>query len=108
MISKLNLNLFTNNRKWKYNLSNKELISKYVREAKNLNHNILFELDKNKNPGWNGETNYLQVEYMQGQLSIIREIVHQLRQESEYIDKLPNDYFKIDYQLGKAFKELSD
>jgi hypothetical protein len=101
----LNFSLFTNNRKWKYNLNKQELISKYVREAKNLNRNILFEL--NKTP-WDGETDYMHVKYMQGQLSIIREIVHQLRQESEYIDKLPNDYFKIDYQLGKAFKELSD
>jgi hypothetical protein len=71
------------------------MIQQYVREAKNLNHNIIFEIDKNKNSAWNGETNYKMVEYMKGQLSIIREVVHYLRNETEFLDKQP-----IDYKLG--------
>ena len=66
-----------------------------MREAKNLNHNIIFELKKNDNPVWNGETNYKLVEYMRGQLSIIREVVHYLRNETEFLDKQ-----SIDYKLG--------
>jgi hypothetical protein len=71
----------------------KRLIEKYTREAKNLNHNILFEL--NKKTAWDGETNYKLVEYMRGQLSIIREVVHYLRNEKEFLDKQ-----SIDYKLG--------
>jgi len=76
-------------------LKKQEIIQKYVREAKNLNHNIIFELKKNDNPVWNGETNYKLVEYMRGQLSIIREVVHYLRNETEFLDKQ-----SIDYKLG--------
>lgn len=76
-------------------LNKKQIIQKYVREAKNLNHNIQFELKKNDNIAWNGETNYKLVEYMRGQLSIIREIVHYLRNEEDFLHKQ-----NIDYQLG--------
>jgi hypothetical protein len=76
-------------------MNKKQIIQKYVREAKNLNHNIIFEIDKNNNIGWNGETNYKLVEYMRGQLSIIREIVHYMRNETEFLEKQ-----SIDYKLG--------
>jgi hypothetical protein len=77
----------------------KKLIEKYTREAKNLNHNILFEIDKNKNIAWNGETDYKMVEYMKGQLSIIREVVHYLRNEDNFLDNQ-----SIDYKLGSPIK----
>ena len=70
----------------------KQLIQKYVREAKNLNHNIQFEL--NKTP-WDGKTDIRMVEYMRGQLSIIREVVHYLRNETEFLEKQ-----SICYKLG--------
>ena len=70
----------------------KQMIEKYTREAKNLNHNINFEL--NKTP-WDGEINYKIVEYMRGQLSIMREVVHYLRNETEFLEKQ-----SIDYKLG--------
>ena len=77
----------------------KKLIEKYTREAKNLNHNILFEIDKNKNIAWNGETDYKMVEYMKGQLSIIREVVHYLRNEDNFLENQ-----SIDYKLGSPIK----
>lgn len=76
-------------------MNKQKLIEKYTQEAKNLNHNIIFELKKNDNPVWNGETNYKMVEYMRGQLSIIREIVHVLKNEEDFLHKQ-----SIDYQLG--------
>ncbi len=84
-------------------MNKQKLIQKYVREAKNLNHNILFEIDKNKNPGWNGETDIKMVEYMKGQLSIIREIVHFLRDDLEYSSDI-SQKFGIDYVLGDPIK----
>ena len=75
-----------------------KLIAKYVREANNLNHNILFELDKAKNEAWNGPVNYKMVEYMRGQLSIIREVVHILRDNMEVSDII--EKLDLDYQLG--------
>lgn len=75
------------------------MINKYIREAKNLNHNIQFEIDKNKNPAWNGETDYKMVEYMRGQLSIIREVVHFMRDGFEYSSDI-TQRFGIDYALG--------
>jgi hypothetical protein len=87
-------------------LKQKQLIEKYTREAKNLNHNIKFELDKNKNPVWNGETNYKMVEYMRGQLSIIREVVHLLRDGFEYSSDITQK-FGIDYSLGDSI-DLTD
>jgi hypothetical protein len=77
-------------------MKQKQLIEKYTREAKNLNHNILFEL--NKTP-WNGETDIKLVEYMRGQLSIIREVVHLLRDGFEYPSDITQK-FGIDYFLG--------
>lgn len=76
-------------------MNKKQMIQKYVREAKNLNHNIIFELKKNDNPAWNGQTNHKLVEYMRGQLSIIREVVHYLRQEDQFLEVQ-----SIDYKLG--------
>jgi len=78
-------------------LNKKQLLQKYLREANNLNHNIKFELDKGDLPSWNGQTNHKMVEYMRGQLSIIREVVHILR--GEY-DNLFDGSFPIDYILG--------
>ena len=78
-------------------MNKKQLLEKYLREADNLNHNIKFEIDKNKNIAWNGETNYKLVDYMQGQLSIMREVVHFLK--GEY-DHLFDGSFPIDYILG--------
>lgn len=78
-------------------MNKKQLLEKYLREANNLNHNIKFELEKGDKPSWNGQTNHKLVDYMQGQLSIIREVVHFLR--GEY-DHLFDNSFPIDYILG--------
>ena len=81
--------------------TNSQLIREYTRQAKNLDHNICFEIDKNKNPGWNGQTDYKMVEYMKGQLSIIREILNWLQNGDTWRDDQ-----KVDYRLGSALREI--
>ena len=81
--------------------TNNELIKEYERQAKNLDHNICFEIDKNKNPGWNGSTDIKMVEYMRGQLSIIREILNWLDNGDTW-----RDNEKVDYRLGNAIREI--
>jgi len=85
-------------------MNKKQLLEKYLIEANNLNHNIKFELDKNKNSAWNGQTNHKLVEYMRGQLCIMREVVHFLRDGLEYSSDITQK-FGIDYSLGDAIDQ---
>ena len=82
-------------------MNKKELIQKYTKEAGNLNHNIILELQKGHDtPNWNGQCDFKMVEYMKGQLSIIREVVHLLRDDFKYPSEI-TEKFDIDYFLGE-------
>ena len=76
-----------------------QFIQKYKQQENNLNHNILFELDK-PNQWFGLESDYKTVEYMRGQLSIIREIINYLETGNGYID-IDRDNKTLDYILGK-------
>ena len=78
-------------------MNKKELIKQYTRQAKNLNHNIKHEIEK-PTQLFNPKTDLMMVEYMKGQLSVIREIIHFLKDEkNEYYDQT-----SLEYQLGET------
>ena len=74
-------------------------LQRYKQQENNLNHNIQFEIDK-PNHLWNEQTDHKMVEYMRGQLSIIREVINYLETGNQYID-INRDNKTIDYILGK-------
>lgn len=83
-------------------MNKKQFLKRYREYANNLNQNILFELDKGDQPSWNGQTNHKMVEYMKGQLSVTREVIHFL--QGEY-DHLFDNSLPIDYILGYPIKK---